>query len=60
MYIVKYIEFLKKKDPESDRLYAINLNAIDKCYTFDSSLGTYACQTLHQWDNSIKIVEGEF
>ena len=50
----------KHNTEDSHNLYAVVLGtSSDQCYTWDSSLGNYACQTLHALDNSIEIEEGD-
>ncbi len=56
----------EKRNRMSDSLYALSFvwNPTDnseegECFTWDSSLGNYVCQTLHEWDNNLKITEGE-
>ena len=56
----------EKRNRESANLYALSFiwNPTDNseegaCYTWDSSLGNYVCQTLHEWDNNLEITEGE-
>ncbi len=56
----------EKNNYMSDSLYALAIaqdtttNTWENmCFTWNSNLGSYACQTLHQWDNSLAIVDGE-
>ncbi len=56
----------EKHNAESSALYAVTaLQDLDnnswenRCYTFNSSLGNYVCQTLHAWDSSMEIEPGE-
>ena len=57
-----YCEIWRNNNNSSgDPLYAIAImqDASSLCFTYASSLGNYICQTLHEWDNSIDVVEGE-
>ena len=56
----------EKNNPMSDSLYALAIaqdtttNTWENmCFTWNSNLGNYACQTLHQWDNSLAIIDEE-